>query len=252
MLVVSDPPHGAVKAAAAAEILGLPTDNARLKVRFGAPEVLAAADPDRAVDVAIALKATGLNVEMREGEWLAELPWPTRVSSFEFCDAGLRVEVEDGALDLLYHEPVFGVFCEPPEGFVPPPGWAGPPPHGTILTGPAAADALEWVPHLDLYVRREDELRRVAIDGPSMVAMVAECAARFSAFDLDARLQGVRPRRRFRAGEQGFDLDMRKRYAFGTLLLRHALESIAPELRDVTQYELGSRLAYVLRRGART
>jgi hypothetical protein len=48
------------------------------------------------------------------------------------------------------------------------------------------------------------------------------------------------------AGELGFDPDMRKRYAFGTLLLRNLLESISSELRDVTQYELGSRLAYVL------
>ena len=249
MLVVSDPPHGDIKVAAAAEVLGLPTDDARSKIRFGAPEVLAATDPDHAADVAISLKAAGLSIEMREGVELARLPWPTLVSTFQFRGDALHVGVEDGSLEISYEEPVFGVFCEPPEGFLPPPDWAGPPPNGTVLTGPAAADALEWVPHLDLYVQRDGMLRRVAIDGPSMVAMVAECGARFSRFRLDARLQGVWPRRRFIAGHQGFNPDLRKRYAFGTLLLRHALESISPELRDLTQYELGSRLACVLRRG---
>lgn len=251
MLVVSNPPHGEVRAAAAAEILGLPTEHARLKINFGAPEVLAATDPDRAIDVAISLKAAGLGVEMREGDALARVPWPTLVSSFEFGDTALRVGVENGPLEIPYDEPVFGVFCEPPEEFVPPSDWSGPPPNGTVLRGPAAADALEWVPHLDLYVQRIDALHRVAIEGPAMVAVVSECLARFSRFELDGRLQGVRPRRRFVPGEQGFDLDMRKRYAFGTLLLRHVLESISPEIRDVTQYELGSRLAFVLRRGGR-
>jgi len=251
MLVVSNPPHGEVKAAAAAEVLGLSPEEARLKAGFGAPEVMAASDPDRAADVAISLKAAGLNVAMREGGQLADVPWPTVVSSFEFRDSSLRVGVENGPLEISYEEPVFGVFCEPPEGFVPPADWSGPPPNGTVLTGPAAAEALEWVPHLDLYVERDGTLHRVAIEGPAMVAMVSECRVRFPRFELDARLQGVRPRRRFVPGEQGFNPDLRKRYAFGTLLLRHVLESISPDMRDVTQYELGSRLAYVLTRGVR-
>lgn len=251
MLVVSDPPHRELKPAAAAEVLGLTVEEARLKSGFGAPEVLAASDPDRATEVAISLKAAGLRVEMRDGGELARVPWPVLVSSFEFGEDALRVGVEGGALDIPYEEQVFGVFCEPPEGFVPPPDATLPPPHGTVLSGPDAAEALEWVPHLDLYVRRDGALHRVAVEGPAMVAMVAECCARFPRLELDARLQGVRPRRRFVSGEQGFDPDMRKRYAFGTLLLRHALDSISPEIRNVTQYELGSRLAWVLSRGAR-
>lgn len=47
-------------------------------------------------------------------------------------------------------------------------------------------------------------------------------------------------------GEAGFDPDLRKRYSFGTLLLCHILDSISAELRDVPQYELGSRMAYAL------
>ena len=41
-------------------------------------------------------------------------------------------------------------------------------------------------------------------------------------------------------------MDLRKLFSFGTLLLRQVLESISPELRDIPQYELGSRLAYLM------
>jgi len=57
---------------------------------------------------------------------------------------------------------------------------------------------------------------------------------------------GVRPRQRFVMGEAGFNPDQRKRYSFGTLLLCHVLESIAPALREITQYEFGSRIGFAL------
>jgi hypothetical protein len=58
----------------------------------------------------------------------------------------------------------------------------------------------------------------------------------------------VRPRRRFVAGEAGFDMDLRKHYSFGTLLLRHALGSVSDEIKDLPHYEFGSRLACALAR----
>jgi hypothetical protein len=80
--------------------------------------------------------------------------------------------------------------------------------------------------------------------------MLAECARRFQRLSVDARLENVRPRRRFVAGDAGFDVDLRKHYSFGTLLLRHALEEISPTLKDLPHYEYGSRLACVLGKGA--
>lgn len=248
ILVVSDPPHGEVKTAAAAAVLGLPAEHTRLKIRFGAPEVLAASDPDRASDLALSLRAAGVNAEMRDAEQLVQLPWPTLVSSVSLDDSGLRADVGDGIVEIGYGEPVFAVHCEPPPEFVLPPD-APPVQDGMIRAGPTAADALEWVPHLDLYYMRGEVPARISIAGDGLTAIVDQCRKRFANLVLDARLAGVRPRRRFVAGELGFNPDMRKRYAFGTLLLRHVLESISPELRDLTQYELGSRLAYVLRRG---
>jgi hypothetical protein len=243
MLVVSDPPHGDVKDEAAAAVLGVPVDHARLKIGFGAPEVLVASNPDRAADVRASLKAAGVNVEMRDGDALARLPWPTLVSSFELGHAGLSAPAGDEVVEIAYDEPVFGVYCGPPSDFSPPPGA---PEDGMVRTGPAAADALEWVPHLDLYYVRGGLPARISIAAKDVRATVEACRRRFANLALDTRLGGVRPRRRFVAGELGFDPDMRKRYAFGTLLLRNLLESISSELRDVTQYELGSRLAYVL------
>ena len=76
--------------------------------------------------------------------------------------------------------------------------------------------------------------------------MVAEVKRRLHGLQLDERLAGVRPRARFIMGEAGFNPDQRKRFSFGTLLLCNVLEAIEPELRNLTHYEYGSRLAYAL------
>ncbi|HUF75648.1 MAG TPA: hypothetical protein VMM35_05185 [Longimicrobiales bacterium] len=250
MLVVSDPPHGDVKEEVVSAVLGLPADHTRLKIRFGAPELLAATDPDSAVELALSLKAAGVSAEMRDADGLVRLPWPTLASSFEFGEGGLSARFGSQAVELAYDEPLVGVYCQPPSDFRPPEGVSASALEGMSCTGPAAAEALEWIPHLDLYYSRSGAPARLSIAGGTMVAMVDECRSRFTNLLLDTRLEGVRPRQRFVPGERGFDPDLRKRYAFGTLLLRHVLESISAELRDVTQYELGSRLAYVLHRGA--
>jgi hypothetical protein len=248
MLVVSDPPHREVKEEVAAAVLGLHAEDARMKIRFGAPEVLAATDPDRAVELALNLKSAGVRAEMRDADALARVPWPTLVSAFEFGDRGLCARMGSEAIELGYGEPVFGVYCEPPPDFHAPSGASAAALEGMSCAGPVAAEALEWIPHLDLYYSQAGAPKRIAVAAGTMVAMIDECRSRFTRLALDTRLEGVRPRRRFVAGERGFDPDLRKRYAFGTLLLRHVLESISPELRDLTQYELGSRLAWVLHR----
>jgi hypothetical protein len=117
--------------------------------------------------------------------------------------------------------------------------------------------------NLDLYFSDAGVLRRISIvpdladfsslgelrradASDTMAAVIEECRRRFGRLQLDARLENVRPRQRFIMGEAGFNPDQRKRYSFGTLLLCHILDSISPELRDLPQYELGSRLAYAL------
>ena len=74
---------------------------------------------------------------------------------------------------------------------------------------------------------------------------------RFEHADVDTRLEHVRPRRRFSMGDESFDIDMRKMFSYGTLLLRQALMAVSPELGDLPQYELGTRVAYILNRARR-
>ncbi|MSR19928.1 MAG: hypothetical protein EXR91_02985 [Gemmatimonadetes bacterium] len=81
-----------------------------------------------------------------------------------------------------------------------------------------------------------------------MAAVLNECRRRFAHIHADSRLDGVRPRRRFVAGEAGFNMDLRRHYSFGTLLLRHALASISADLKDLPHYEYGSRIGCAMGR----
>ena len=86
-----------------------------------------------------------------------------------------------------------------------------------------------------------------ATPGESLAVTASECERRFDHFALDMRLTGVLPRQRFAMGDPTFDPDIRKNFSYGTLLLRQALYTVSAEPGDPTQWELGSRLAYVLK-----
>ena len=135
--------------------------------------------------------------------------------------------------------------------------------------GALQSEAIQWGSMLDLYLDGDSGLERVTfardITGFSgltgmagsspaecMVETLTQCALRFDRFSLDRRLEGVRPRQRFTMGADDFDLDQRKLFSYGTLLLRQALNMVDATLGDLTQYELGSRLAWVLRGRIRT
>jgi len=266
-LVIADPPHGMVDYKAIAPILGLAAADTRLKVDFPAPEVLMVSGREYAGKFAESVRRSGLHVAVIDGRELVGLPWPAPATSFRFGSDRLTIFVDEDECELPYDMPVVGIFCEPPADF-PPPAPGGESAQGSSNRtsddlGLEVAEAIEWMAVLDLYFTRDGEARRLSIAGErcdfsglgdrkrptpreNMAATVAECERRFPNIRLDRRLVGVRPRHRFLAGDTGFDMDMRKLFSFGTLLLRQALESISPELRNLTQYELGSRLAYVL------
>jgi hypothetical protein len=262
ILVVSDPPHAEVNVEAVAGILGLDALGTRLKADFAAPEVLLASEAGEAAEFAASLRGTGLTAVVLDGRSLVGLPWPSPAAAIAFDDQGLRADLRSGAVQLRYDQPVVGVYCSPPADFS----------MTSALDaadavergdGPAIAEAIQWMAMLDLYFTEAGVLRRVSIvpdladfsglgalpgssAGDNLPAIIDECRRRFHLLHLDTRLESVRPRHRFIMGEAGFDPDKRKRYSFGTLLLCHILDSISPELRDVPQYELGSRLAYAL------
>jgi hypothetical protein len=76
MLVVSDPPHGTVDHQAVAEALGLELADTSPKIRFGAPEVMRASEPGRAIPFSHLLSDGGLKVVVIDGAELARVPWP--------------------------------------------------------------------------------------------------------------------------------------------------------------------------------
>ncbi|MDH3206572.1 MAG: hypothetical protein OEO79_08165 [Gemmatimonadota bacterium] len=261
-LVVSDPPHGDVDVDAAATLLGLDAAGTRLKVSFPAPEILSASEAGEAAEFAASLRGAGLTVSVLDGARLGGLPWPNLVSSLAFDQDGLTADLRDGSVHLPYESEVVAVYCKPPADFVM---------RSSVNAadaqarrdGPAIAEAIQWMANLDLYFTEAGVLRRVSIvreltdfsslgalrgstSTESMAAVVQECRSRFGRLRFDARHENVRPRHKFVMGEAGFDPDQRKRYSFGTLLLCHILDSISPELRDVPQFELASRLCYVL------
>lgn len=268
ILVLSDPPHGDVDVEAVAGVLGLAISDARLKLEFSAPEVLSSSNHHRASEIADALTAAGTRVAVVDGQRLVKVPWPTLASSVEFGSDALVARVGDDEVRLAYDAPVVAVSCRPPADFRPPTTGSGP--RGereTPREGSGLAEAVEWLPHVDLYFEDDrGKPRRLCVapglmEGASGAAptggsgaeeaarILAESAQHFTCLQLDDRLDGVRPRQRFVMGEQGFDIDLRKLYSFGTLLLRQALDAISPELKDLTQYEFASRISYVLRWG---
>lgn len=248
-LVVSNPPHGDVDPDRVAGLLGLDIFITRLKINFRAPEVLFAGEAEEAAEFASRLRLAGLAVSVIGGGALEAPPWPEPVSTFVFDESSFRATVRSGSVQLPYDAEVAAVCCQPPSDFIRKPEVD---PEGAIKSGhgPTVAEAIQWMSILDLYFRRNGELSRVSIvpelSSVDASSVLNEVERRFRNLHLDTRLVGVRPRRRFVMGEAGFDPDQRKRYSFGTLLLCHVLESIAPELREIPQYEFGSRVAYAL------
>jgi hypothetical protein len=260
-LVVTDPPHSSrVDHQVVADALGLELANTSLKIGFSAPEVLRCAERARSLPFAHLLTDAGLKVSVLDGADLARVPWPVPISSMSFGPEGFVCGFRGRSLTLRYDEPVLAVFCKPPLGYTRPPNV---PALTSTSRGLQIAEALDGMAILDLYTKRGGQLERITIaqditdftdlgelqggsPAESLKATLSECARRFKRLTVDARLDNVRPRRRFVAGEAGFDMDLRKHYSFGTLLLRHALEEISPDLKDLPHYEYGSRLACAL------
>lgn len=251
-LVISDPPHGEVNLDAVAGLLGLDVFTTRVKVSFAAPEVMWASGPEKTADFAAELRGAGFSVAIIGATELTSLPWPDPVTFLAFDELCLRATVRNEGIEIASDAEVVGVYCRPPADSSTKPTVAL---ARAIASGhgPTIAESIQWMSNLDLYFRNEGSLRRISIvpdlfdsDGDEVVK---ELGRRFNNFRLDDRLAGVRPRARFTTGdgdEVRLDLSQRKGFSFGTPLLRHLLESTCPELRDVPQYELGSRMAYAL------
>lgn len=247
-LVVSDPPHGEVDLEAAAKLLDLDDLATRLKASFQAPEVMFASDAESAASFASSLRATGFDLAVLGGVALSDPPWPDPVSVLSFDVSFLNATTRGESVRVPYDAEVVGVHCQPPDYR---PMRPSEDLERAIASehGPTIAEAMQQTSVLDLYFRDGRSLRRVTLVPDRLklepAQLLKEIGRRFEHLELDARLVGVRPRAPFGSGK-GFDGSERRRYSFGTLMLRKVLESIAPELRAIPQYEFGSRLSYAL------
>ncbi len=259
-----DPPHREVDYPAVAEQLGLPVTDTRLKLGFPAPEVVAATEEEGARAFGEALRAAGVSVTVIDGRELAAIPWPRLVTRFEFGPDALVGVCGDETFRVRYDTHVTGVYWKPPPGFpAGGPDSLDPIPVPQEAHGAALADAIQWSAGLDLFYSDGGALSRLTLardatdwrglgelHGTSptlnLETSVSEFARRFRSRVIDTRLENVRPRRRFVVGATGFDLDLRKGFSYGTLLLRQALAAVSDDLGDLSQFELGSRVAYVL------
>ena len=248
-LVVSNPPHGEVDLDAAARLLQLDPFATRLKAVFAAPEIMEAAGHEEACAFAETLRSTGFEVVVMPGGVLAEVPWPDPVSTLTLDAASLQVMSRTQAFRIPYDTEILGVYCRPPQE---PPMVSSVQIERAVASehGPTIADAIHRRTILDLYFRDGPTLRRATIV-PEMLDLDGErvlrdLRRRFECLRVDDRLAGVRPRLPYQWRNDGSEGQERRRYSYGTLMLYRVLESIAPELRAVPQYELGSRLAYAL------
>ena len=82
-------------------------------------------------------------------------------------------------------------------------------------------------------------------DTTNMEMLVQEFEDRFTSGSVDRRLVNMQPRQRPMVGKPAPEHPERKGFSFATEALNRLLESISPELKDASQFELSSRLAFL-------
>jgi len=243
-LVLSNPPYGVFDGRCAAPVLGLTAADVGLKAHYPVPEIwLAPEDRPAAEDAAGRLERCGLPVVVAPAHALADVPARTHVSGFAFEDVAMRLAVPGQSTVVPYELSVVAVFCRPREG------------------GPTAPT------FLDLYASQEGRTARYGFvqdrldftgipAGPqasaaaNMMKLAAECEQRFALGIVDRRLVNMVARQRHvGTGGQPAHALQRKGFSFATVALDELLDGIRPGLREMDQFELCSRLAYLTRCG---
>jgi hypothetical protein len=79
----------------------------------------------------------------------------------------------------------------------------------------------------------------------NMVMFLAEFEDKFSEARVDRRLVGMQPRSRPMLSKRTAITGQRKGFSFATAALSQLLESLSPDLKNVNQFDLASRLAYI-------
>ena len=271
-LLVSNPPHGDVDAAAASHF-GLTAAEVRMKANYGLPEIwFAEKDEAELLDIDAALDAAGLDTVLVAGGDLVGIPGQSPAESFAFTDGGLWVGRDDSGLTMAYDAPAIGVFSRPrvdvQDAKSPAKSIAsqlsGSGRMGFRRRSPGASQVESVAaPFLDLYTPSDTGLLRVSIvqditsfsmipanlpHGLSaMQNLVAECEDQFETAHFDRRLVDMRLRGLSRVVTRPAQT-RRTGFSYATEALTKLLGSLSPDLRDISQADLSSRLAYLTNR----
>ena len=206
------------------------------------------------------------------GSDLVEIPAQSAAGSFAFTDEGLQGEGEDSGWSMAYDAPTISVFFRPrievEDAKVP--ARSAPTLRrdplmsfgrgGAHRPSPGSGHAeLGASPFLDLYVLSGNGPLRISIvqeiasfslpHGLSaMQNLVEEFENRFENAYLDRRLVDM-TLRGTKNVVTGVKFDVRRKgSSYATEALAHLLVSLSPDLKDISQADLSSRLAYLTNR----
>ncbi len=281
-LVLSNPPHNEVNARQAAPCFGLPPAEARMKANYPAPEIwLADTDKSKMEEEAQALREAGLNVVVVAGEELANFPPQVQVKSFSFADSRLLVSVEGSDVELAYDAAITAVFCKPREQAVEErhsiasSGSTGFGRRVFMTSTRASMTGLEVrssmagsggdqaeSAFLDIYASGDGGLKRISViqdvvdfsglgelklarATDNLVMFVAEFEDRFTQATVDRRMEKARVRKVQLVRKATPQYGHRRGFSYATESLSKLLESVSPDLKGLSQFELGSRLAHL-------
>jgi hypothetical protein len=267
-LIVSNPPHGEVDPARAAPGLGLSPAEIRMKANYPVPEIWLAANEAVTMEETVAeLAAAGLNVAIVPGDALGALPPREEVQSFVFSDAGFVAAVEGAEVAIPYDASATAVYCTPrqPSGLDPAHTGGSGITEGLTRRSSAVGRAGGGVGEssfLDVYFTDGGTARRLTVLQNSvdfgglgklalpnattnMEMLVQEFEERLTNGSVDRRLVNMQPRQRPMVGRPAPEHPERKGFSFATEALNRLLESISPDLKEASQFELSSRLAFL-------
>ena len=272
-LLISNPPHSDAAVAEVASYFGLTAAEVQMKANYGVPEIWFAEDEEAKLeDTAAALDAAGLRTVLVAGSDLVDVPEQSPAGSFAFADEEMQGERDDSGWTLPYDAPIVAVFSRPRVLLqdVKPPVRSTPSLRRDPLmsmgrggshrssTG-ADQDQLGVSPFLDLYALSDDGLLRISIvqeisssslpHGLStMQNLVEECENRFEKAYLDRRLVDMTLRGMANVVTSVDFQIHRMGFSYATEALAHLLGSLSPDLKDISQADLSSRLAYLTNR----
>ncbi len=278
-LAISNPPHGNVAYEEAAPSFGLSPAEVRMKANYPIPEIWIAGDDGSLVtSAAKVLQNSGLSVTITSAEDLAAVPNGDVAEKIEFTDSGFSVLCDGSSNSISRESRTVVVYCRPQSTDIDKNSHKvnslrSRMSHSSVIVGDRSrtsslmelmggSNALdEGVPFIDVYYEIDGDPSRVSLvagttfiaDGDSgqilsvkdMPSLVKRISETFTDLRVDERLVGMRIRRRQMVGTVKPNESRRKGFSFASAGLTRLLEEISPALKNISDTDFSSRLAFI-------